>query len=74
MWISEVSEPLDLGQNFLRNGIRRRAKLDSDTNFPRELERNEERKKERKENPLDAWRTRNPCPRENIDVLSDLID
>lgn len=27
MWISEVSEPLDLGQNFLRNGIRRRAEL-----------------------------------------------
>jgi hypothetical protein len=33
-----------------------------------------EMKKERKENQLDAWRTRNPCPRENIDVLSDLID
>jgi hypothetical protein len=45
MWISEVSEPLDLGQNFLRNGIRRRAKLYSDTKSPRELERNEGRKK-----------------------------
>jgi hypothetical protein len=72
MWISEVSEPLDLGQNFLRDGIRRRAKLYSDTKSPRELERNEERKKGRRTS-LNG-RPQILCPQENINVLSDLID
>jgi hypothetical protein len=38
---------LDLGQNFLRKGIRRRAKLDSDTQIFQESLK-EMKKKERK--------------------------